>query len=108
MVIKSDLICDLFSWFFKVGGITIWPFIIVREGTSERTIRHEKIHIAQYNETLVIGFLIIYLFEWLRNLLLFGNAREAYRNIRFEKEAYAHSRHIHYLSLRPRYAWWRY
>jgi hypothetical protein len=104
MIIVSDRICDFFSWFFRVGGITLWPFIIVRKETSQKTIRHEKIHIAQYNELLVIGFLLIYFFEWIYNIFHY-DFKSAYRMIRFEKEAYANSKHPEYLCYRKHYAW---
>ena len=29
IIIKSDKFLDSISWFFKVGGITLFPFIIV-------------------------------------------------------------------------------
>jgi hypothetical protein len=110
VIIVSDRICDFFSWFFRVGGITLWPFIIVRKETSEKTIRHEQIHIAQYNETLVIGFLLIYLFEWIWYLAILPDydAKKAYKSIRFEKEAYANSKFPDYMKFRSHYNWRKY
>ena len=59
IIIKSNKFLDSISWFFKVGGITLYPFIIVRPYAKKSTINHESIHIAQYTELLIIGFLLI-------------------------------------------------
>ena len=50
-------------------------------------LNHEAIHTAQMKELLYIFFYIIYVIEWL--ILLFKYGKKAYRNISFEKEAYA-------------------
>ena len=48
IIIKSNKFLDSISWFFKVGGITLYPFIIVRPYAKKSTNNHESIHIAQY------------------------------------------------------------
>ena len=53
------------------------------ENTKGR--KHEKIHIAQQKEMLVIPFYLWYFIEWLVRLFKKGNA---YQNISFEREAY--------------------
>ena len=59
-IIKSTKFCEAISWFFDVGGITIYPFIILREDCADEvTINHESIHIQQQKESLVIGFYLI-------------------------------------------------
>ena len=67
IIIKSNKFLDSISWFFKVGGITLYPFIIVRPYAKKSTINHESIHIAQYTELLIIGFLLIYLYDWIHD-----------------------------------------
>jgi hypothetical protein len=47
--IYNDKFLDSISWFMKIGGIALFPFIIMREnrkGTErgKRTINHETIH----------------------------------------------------------------
>lgn len=71
---------------------------------SAATIRHEAIHTAQMRELLYAGFYFCYLVEWLVRLFGKGNA---YRNISFEREAYAHQHNPDYLRTRPRWAQWR-
>ena len=57
IIIKNSRLPKMLSWFMEVGGITLFPFIFIRGEGDERLIRHETIHIKQYAETLVIGFL---------------------------------------------------
>lgn len=71
---------------------------------SEKTINHEAIHTAQWRELWYVGFLLWYLVEWLIRLLK-GNA---YRNISFEREAYANDGNFTYLETRKRFAFIKY
>lgn len=91
-------------------AICIWPFIFARSkyedgGMSDKDIRHETIHLRQQAEMLVIPFIVWYLLEWLFRLFQKGNA---YRNISFEREAYANEKDENYLSTRKHYAWIHY
>ena len=81
--------------------------IFVRRGVrvSSRLVNHERIHTAQMRELLFIFFYLCYLFEWLVRLFMRGNA---YRNISFEREAYANDDDEHYLERRKHFAAWRY
>ena len=71
---------------------------------SEEDVQHEQIHTAQMKELLYIFFYIIYVIEWL--ILLFKYGKKAYRNISFEKEAYANQNVAGYLQIRKHYAQW--
>jgi len=91
-------------------AICIWPFIFVRSkyedgGMSDKDIRHETIHLRQQAELLVVFFYIWYIAEWLFRLFQKGNA---YRNISFEREAYANEKDDNYLIQRKHYAWIHY
>ena len=68
------------------------------------TLNHEKIHTAQIKEMLYVFFYVWYVIEWLIRLPK-GNA---YRNISFEREAYAHDKNPNYLKTRKRYAFLKY
>lgn len=74
---------------------------VVRRGT----LRHEAIHTAQGRELLWLGFYLAYLLEWLGRLLL--QPGRAYRNLTFEREAYAHEWEEDYLQTRRHFAQWR-
>ena len=97
----------------NIGGITLWPFIVLREyyqGTTnywrskrERIINHESIHIKQQEELLIIPFYVLYILEWFIKLFFYGSG--AYRNISFEREAYANEKNYKYLESRKRYNW---
>lgn len=66
---------------------------------------HERIHLRQQSEMLVIPFLIWYALEWIVRLFMHGNA---YRNISFEREAYINELRNDYLNSRRRWAWVKY
>ena len=113
-VIYSDKFLKGISWFMSIGGITLWPFIILREMYQKewmdfkrtRIIRHESIHIAQQGELLVLPFYVLYILEWGVKLLIYG--RRAYYNISFEREAYGHEDNKYYLQTRKPYSWVKY
>ena len=107
-IIKNSKIPKIMSVFINVYAITLWPFIFIRDEGNEKTIRHEKIHIRQYNELLVIGFLILYLFDWIVGLIKYRDSSIAYLNIRFEQEAYENQDDLHYLDNRKMFAWLKY
>lgn len=73
-----------------------------RLSPSER--RHENIHTLQQRELLFVGFFIWYFVEWLVRLLQYRNAKRAYLNISFEREAYAHECDKDYEQHRHHYA----
>lgn len=87
----------------KFLGITLWPFIIVRDKTllnDSVFITHEKIHIRQQAEMLVVFFYVWYIFEYLLRLVQYKDRNKAYRNISFEREAYANEKDFNYLKKR--------
>jgi hypothetical protein len=110
IIIKESRIPALLSIVIKVGAITLWPFIFIRRGmeASERLIRHESIHIQQYAELLVIGFYLVYVWDWLHGLIKYRNGAKAYKQIRLEQEAYDNEHDENYLITRKRYAWLQY
>ena len=107
----SDKFLDSISLFMKVGGITIWPLVLLREkyykGNSKRIINHESIHIKQQEELLVIPFYVLYILEWLVKSIIYRSFNKAYYNISFEREAYSNQTKWTYLEKRKHYAWFR-
>ena len=63
-------------------------------------INHEKIHLTQQLELLMIPFFVIYFLEFLIRLLQYRNWELAYRNISFEREAYTNEKDLNYLKKR--------
>lgn len=113
IVVYNDKILNALSWFMPIGGISLFPFIILREKfqtqskfwikRNAKTVNHESIHFYQALELGVIGFYALYLIEWFVKLFFYG--KQAYRNISFEREAYANDSNIEYLNTRKRYSW---
>ena len=114
-IIYSDKKLNTISIFMKIGGIALWPYIILRERYRDnnyyvkqapRIIRHETTHIKQQKEMLVLFFYIWYFVEWFIKLFIFG--KSAYRNISFEREAFGNEDDINYLEHRKPYSWIKY
>ena len=82
----------------NISGITLWPFILVKSKVvSKVLLNHEKIHIRQQVELLILFFYLWYLTEWLYWLFKKRNWWAAYENIVFEKEAYFYKNDSNYL-----------
>lgn len=95
-------------------GINLFGLLFVRKDSWARkseeqrkvTFTHESIHTEQMKELGFVFFYLIYFFEWFVRLII--NGSDAYDNISFEKEAYAHENDPNYLTNRKRYAQWRF
>ncbi|WP_299218532.1 hypothetical protein [uncultured Aquimarina sp.] len=84
-------------------GIALWPFIVVKDHhlkEDEVFINHERIHLRQQAELLVIPFYFVYFTEYIIRLLQYRNSQAAYRNISFEREAYEMETELSYLKNR--------
>lgn len=88
-----------------IGAITLGPIVISRNEMSDITKNHETIHFQQYLETLFIGFLLIYLYDYIRGLIVHRDGRAAYYSLRAEKEAYAMHENMDYCEVRTRWKW---
>ncbi len=93
--------------FGYAGTAMFFPFILIAKDAHfpELVIRHEKIHKEQIIECFIIGFYIIYAWEFIRGLIRIRNYKRAYFAIRFEREAYLHEDDKNYLRKRKDYAW---
>jgi len=87
------------------SGLTLWPFIILKK-RNDQVIRHEKIHIKQQEEMLIIFFYQWYLVEWFLKLFKYG--LKSYKNLSFEREAYNHDQDPDYIIYRKKYTWFKY
>ena len=92
---------------FGFISITLFPFIFVIDihNVDNKLINHEKIHLAQYKELFVFGFLILYFFYWLKNLIFYRNLNLAYKLNPFEQEAYSNEKDLSYLNNRKKFSW---
>lgn len=71
-------------------------------------LNHERIHIRQQLELLVIPFYIWYLLEWLYHYAKCRHWWKAYRKISFEQEAYTNETNFNYLKKRKFWSFLKY
>ncbi len=86
------------------GGLAIFPFIFLsaaRLKGDSPFLNHERIHLRQQVEMLIVPFFIWYAIEFLVRLAMTRNFSSAYRTIGFEREAYAKEKDPLYLKSRP-------
>lgn len=107
-IIKGNFVPNLFSLFFRVDGVTIYPFIFVRQGVNRRLIRHESIHIEQMREMGIILFVLVYIFDYFCGMIKHRSHVRAYINIRFEQEAYKNEHDEFYILGRDPKSWRKY
>lgn len=90
-------------------AINLFGLIFVRKGVEMNRVlmNHERIHTRQQLEMLIIPFYIWYVIEWFVLLCKYKDRKQAYRNIRFEREAYVREKDLNYLSHRKPFAWLR-
>jgi len=92
-------------------GMTVYPFIFLVDEECKNDavlINHERIHIKQQLEMLVIPFFIWYLLEFLIHLWHTNDSKLSYRSISFEREAYTHQKDLNYLKTRKLFSWKKY
>lgn len=92
-------------------GLTIFPFVFIKyhfDSENKILINHEKIHLRQQLELLVLPFFVWYFIEYAVRLLQYKNANLAYRNISFEREAYANEINLDYLERRKFFSFLNY
>ena len=90
-------------------AITIGPYIFIKPGTklSEKDYNHEAIHWEQYKETLVIGFFLIYVIEFIYKFIIVyrGEWKKTYHKLSIKKEAYLNQDNLDYIKNRKHYKW---
>ena len=114
-IITADVVVSWLGRLVSLGtrarAITIYPFIFVRRDSrdNEELLRHEKIHIIQQLELLLIGAVLLYVFEYFyARYYKKMNARQAYYYTALEQEAHRNAMDKEYLSQRKMYALFRY
>jgi len=84
-------------------AITLYPLVLVSNASDLHDpvlVNHEKIHLRQQRELLVLPFSALYLLEYVKGRLGGLSHYDAYRQISFEREAFAHERNPGYLKKR--------
>lgn len=86
------------------SGLTLFPFVFLKHKAlfdDTILINHERIHLKQQIELLIIPFYIMYCIEFLVRFAKYKKWSLAYKNISFEREAYANESNFQYLKQRP-------
>lgn len=115
IIVNNSKVPVFLSWFspIDIWAITLWPFVFCRGVMNKKTVNHESIHIYQYNDLFVIGFLVIYLWDFVHGLIKYRNdykgysslGEKAYFRLRAEQEAYDNDQNLEYLEGRKKYEW---
>lgn len=84
-------------------GLTVFPFVILKKRSLKDDvclINHENIHLKQQIELLIVPFFVWYVLEFCVRLFQYKKWELAYKNISFEREAYANEHNLEYLRSR--------
>lgn len=93
----------------RADGMALFPFILVRQPNPGPTLlNHERIHLRQQAELGILPFYLWYILEYLIRWFHYRDHYQAYRNISFEREAFANDQNLTYLKKRPFWGFWRY
>lgn len=91
----------------RFKGVSLWPFVILKNHElkdDDYFINHEKIHLRQQLEMLILPFLFWYLIEYIIRYFQYRDSFLAYKNISFEREAYSQEMKQDYLQERKFWA----
>ena len=95
----------------RVNGMALFPFILLKQRDDNyysSLVFHERIHLRQQLELLIVPFYLLYFVNYLFNLFYYKDHHRAYMNIVFEKEAYANDQYKNYLKERRFWAFLSY
>jgi hypothetical protein len=82
------------------NAIALYPFIFLKHENDKKDevlINHERIHLRQQIELLIVLFYLWYLAEFLLRWIQYKQFMIAYRNISFEREAYRNEKKLDYI-----------
>lgn len=105
MIVMAPWLVSLLSVVVEAHAMAFWPFIVTKVPLSAQGENHERIHLAQQVELLLLGFYILYVLDYFRARAAGASPTEAYFGIRFEREAFDHQADLTYLANRSAYAW---
>ena len=90
---------------FDIQAVSLFFVVFCRGEPSERIKRHETIPFHQYLETLVVGYLLICLWDYVKGRRAGLDSWDCYLNMRSEIEAWENDKVPGYLKSRRRWAW---
>ncbi|WP_187478253.1 hypothetical protein [Amniculibacterium sp. G2-70] len=105
------IVCQKLLKNTKINGIALFPFIILKnpEFQEDKTlVNHEKIHLKQQLELLIVFFYLWYIIEYYYWSYKLKSRYGAYKKISFEREAYDNEDDLDYLKKRKFWSFLRY
>lgn len=105
------IVCQKLLKNTKINGITLYPFIFIKKPEDKKNrvlVNHEKIHLRQQLELLIVFFYLWYVLEYYYHFFKLKNTHKAYLAISFEREAYANEHELNYLKKRKFWGFWKY
>lgn len=84
-------------------GIALFPFVFLRHASLKEDVllvNHERIHLRQQLELLILPFFVFYVLEFIWRFLQYRSCYLAYKNISFEREAYTNEKDLNYMESR--------
>lgn len=107
------MILIVFKYFTPKGfrGITFFPFVFLVDKEDKENpffVNHERIHIKQQLEMLILPFFVWYSIEFVFRWIQFKDKHIGYRNISFEREAYKNEKDLCYNKQRPFWGFLKY
>ena len=91
--------------------MTVFPFVFMNDAAHKKDsvfVTHERIHLRQQLELLIVLFYVWYGLEYLIRLLILKDKKKAYRSISFEREAYQNEKDPDYLKRRSFWEFMKY
>ena len=89
----------------EINAINLGVFVFSRSSIDNVVKNHERIHYKQHIELLFVGFWILYLYYWIKGIIVYRDKKMAYYLIPFEQEAYENESNLQYLKNRKLYNW---
>lgn len=102
----------IYNKFIPLRGfscINLFGLVFARHGVKpdETMLNHEAIHTVQMRELAYLPFYVMYIAEFVYQLLRLRNRLAAYYAISFEREAYRYQSDLLYIQNRRHYGQWR-
>ena len=93
--------------YLPASAMALYPFVLINKRDSPLSaslLNHERIHLQQQVELLIIPFYIWYLLAYIYHRVKGKNHNEAYKSILFERECYQNENDLSYLEKRKIWA----
>jgi len=110
MIIVSRRLVKVLSFNFA-SAMALFPFILLQKASlreNHEMMNHERIHLRQQLELMILFFYLIYLTEYSFGRIKGQTHYQAYKNISFEKEAYENEHNLSYLKHRKFFSFYKY